>query len=192
MIRYRRVLKSYLRRRGKTLKRRNFTSRNGKFFAEFCINEKGTNCFYFDVSLETRIVSWTKNAAPVQGCQMVCFQTKDPNLGKFWRVLHWKTLVYIVDTWPILRSLIIFYEQFYQTGNLVLFVVIWYIFSRFGILYQEKSGNPAPVESDTLNRAASFLCKMLMKGANFWYTLCDDGIYIFTRWAARRRRRIRI
>jgi hypothetical protein len=22
------------------------------------------------------------------------------------------------------------------------FVVIWYIFSRFGILYQEKSGNP--------------------------------------------------
>jgi hypothetical protein len=24
-----------------------------------------------------------------------------------------------------------------------LLVVIWYIFSRFGILYQEKSGNPA-------------------------------------------------
>jgi hypothetical protein len=21
-----------------------------------------------------------------QGCQMVCFQTKNPNLGKFWRV----------------------------------------------------------------------------------------------------------
>jgi hypothetical protein len=25
-------------------------------------------------------------------------------------------------------------------------MVIWYIFSRFGILHQEKSGNPAPVE----------------------------------------------
>jgi hypothetical protein len=25
-----------------------------------------------------------------QGCQMVCFQTKNPNLGKFWRVLQWK------------------------------------------------------------------------------------------------------
>jgi hypothetical protein len=26
---------------------------------------------------------------------------------------------------------------------LVYFTVIWYIFPRFGILYQEKSGNPA-------------------------------------------------
>jgi hypothetical protein len=29
-------------------------------------------------------------------------------------------------------------------GLLVYFVVIWYIFPRFGILYKEKSGNPAP------------------------------------------------
>jgi hypothetical protein len=28
-------------------------------------------------------------------------------------------------------------------GNLVYFVVIWYIFPRFGILDQGKSGNPA-------------------------------------------------
>jgi hypothetical protein len=28
-------------------------------------------------------------------------------------------------------------------GHLVYFVVIWYISPRFGILYQEKSGNPA-------------------------------------------------
>jgi hypothetical protein len=28
-------------------------------------------------------------------------------------------------------------------GHLVYFVVIWYISRRFGILYQEKSGNPA-------------------------------------------------
>jgi hypothetical protein len=27
-------------------------------------------------------------------------------------------------------------------GHLLQFVVIWYIFPRFGILYQEKSGNP--------------------------------------------------
>jgi hypothetical protein len=27
-------------------------------------------------------------------------------------------------------------------GHLVYFVVIWYISPRFGILYQEKSGNP--------------------------------------------------
>jgi hypothetical protein len=38
--------------------------------------------------------------------------------------------------WSILRPL----ETFY--GHLVYFVVIWYIFPRFGILDQEKSGNP--------------------------------------------------
>jgi hypothetical protein len=44
-----------------------------------------------------------------QGCQMVCFQTKNPNLGKFWRVLQWKMLVYFVDTWSILQYFVIFY-----------------------------------------------------------------------------------
>jgi hypothetical protein len=29
-----------------------------------------------------------------QGCQMVFFQTKNPNLGKFCRALEWKSLVY--------------------------------------------------------------------------------------------------
>jgi hypothetical protein len=30
----------------------------------------------------------------LQGCQMVCFQTQNPNLGKFWRALEWKMLVH--------------------------------------------------------------------------------------------------
>jgi hypothetical protein len=41
--------------------------------------------------------------------------------------------------WPLgqfLRSIGIFYVQ------LVYLVVVWYIFPRFGLLYQEKSGNP--------------------------------------------------
>jgi hypothetical protein len=29
-------------------------------------------------------------------------------------------------------------------GHLIYFVIIWYIFFHFGMLYQEKSGNPAP------------------------------------------------
>jgi hypothetical protein len=33
----------------------------------------------------------------VQGCQMVCFQTKNPNLGKFWKALEWKSLFFL---WP--------------------------------------------------------------------------------------------
>jgi hypothetical protein len=71
-----------------------------------------------------------------QGCQMVCFQTKGPNLGKFWRVLQWKILVYILTIWSILRPSEVFY------GHLVYFVVIWYISPRFGMLYHEKTGNP--------------------------------------------------
>jgi hypothetical protein len=67
---------------------------------------------------------------------MVCFQTKNINLGKFLGVLQWKILVYFMAIWYILWPFEIFY------GHLVYFVVIWYISSRFGILYQEKSGNP--------------------------------------------------
>jgi hypothetical protein len=39
--------------------------------------------------------------------------------------------------WNILRAVAIFYDQ------LVRFALSWYIFSCFGIMYQEKSGNPA-------------------------------------------------
>jgi hypothetical protein len=67
---------------------------------------------------------------------MVCFQTKNPNWGRFWRFLQWKILAYIFIIWSILRPLEILY------GHLVHFVVIWYILPRFGICCQENSGNP--------------------------------------------------
>jgi hypothetical protein len=79
---------------------------------------------------------------------MVCFQTKNPNLGKFCGVLLWKILVYFMANWSILRPLEIFY------GHLVYFVVLWYNFPRFGILDQEKSGNPAL--DSTLYRQQAF------------------------------------
>jgi hypothetical protein len=72
-----------------------------------------------------------------EGCQMAYFQTKNPNLAKFWRVLQWKMLVNYMAIWSIVRLLGIF------CGHLVYFMVIWYIFPRFGMLYQEKSGNTA-------------------------------------------------
>jgi hypothetical protein len=43
-----------------------------------------------------------------QGCQMVYFKTKNPELGKFWRALDWKNdifychLEYFTDIWDIL------------------------------------------------------------------------------------------
>jgi hypothetical protein len=66
---------------------------------------------------------------------MVSFQTKYPTLGKFWRALDWKMLIYFMTIWNILQTLGIFYDY------LVHFVFIWYIFSGFGIIHQEKSGN---------------------------------------------------
>jgi hypothetical protein len=73
---------------------------------------------------------------------MVYFQIKNTNLGKFWKVLQRKMLVFL---W----SFRLFYSQ------MVYFMAIWYIwwplgmfggllvyFSRFGMLYREKSGNP--------------------------------------------------
>jgi hypothetical protein len=43
---------------------------------------------------------------------MVCFQTKNPNLGKFWRALDWKLLIYFMAIWNILWRFGIFYDHF--------------------------------------------------------------------------------
>jgi hypothetical protein len=67
---------------------------------------------------------------------MVYFQTKNPNVGKFWRVLQWKMLVYFMAILSILQP----FGKFY--GHFVYFPQFWYIFPRFGMLHQEKSGNP--------------------------------------------------
>jgi hypothetical protein len=68
---------------------------------------------------------------------MVCFQPENPNLGKFWRALERKMLVYVMAIWNILRSFGICI--LWPFGNVE---VIWYICPRFGKLCQEKSGNP--------------------------------------------------
>jgi hypothetical protein len=67
---------------------------------------------------------------------MVSFQTKNPDLGKFWWALDWKILICFMAIWNILHTFKIFYD------HLVHFVFNWYIFSGFGIVQQEKSGNP--------------------------------------------------
>jgi hypothetical protein len=56
---------------------------------------------------------------------MVCFQSKNPNLGKFWSAIDWKMLIYFMAVWNILLR----FGRF--SGHLVHFVFIWYIFSVF-------------------------------------------------------------
>jgi hypothetical protein len=62
----------------------------------------------------------------LQGCQMVSFQTKNPSFGKCWRALDWKMLTCFMAVWNILQTFGIFYD------HLAHFVLIWYIFCRFG------------------------------------------------------------
>jgi hypothetical protein len=67
---------------------------------------------------------------------MDSFQAKNPNLGKFCMALDGKLLIYIYFSafWNILLIFGIFYDQL---------VHIVFIFPDFGIMYPEKSGNPA-------------------------------------------------
>jgi hypothetical protein len=51
---------------------------------------------------------------------MVSFQTKNANLGKFWRALDWKMLIYIMAIWNILQTFGVFYD------HLVHFFLFWY------------------------------------------------------------------
>jgi hypothetical protein len=61
---------------------------------------------------------WDRFISLKQGCQMVYFQTKTPNLGKLWRALEWKMLVYL-----------------WSFGNLV---KLWY-FSPVGVNFIKKN-----------------------------------------------------
>jgi hypothetical protein len=67
---------------------------------------------------------------------MVSFQTKNPNLDKFWRALDRKMLIYFMAVWNILQTFGIFYD------HLVHFVSIWYIFSRFWYHVPRKIWQP--------------------------------------------------
>jgi hypothetical protein len=83
-----------------------------------------------------------KDRDPIQGCQMVSFQTKNPNLDIFWSALDWKMLIYFKAICNISPTLEIFYDHMYGT-----FCVHLVHFSGFGIMYQERSGNPDPIQS---------------------------------------------
>jgi hypothetical protein len=84
---------------------------------------------------------------------MGCFRTKNTNLGKFWRALDVKMLIYFwpfgifyghleyfMDIWNILWTFGTFYGQFYD--HLVHFVLIWYIFFQFWYHVPRKIWQP--------------------------------------------------
>jgi dTDP-4-dehydrorhamnose 3,5-epimerase-like enzyme len=54
----------------------------------------------------TKVISVTRYMRGV--VRWLHFQTKNPNLGKFWRVLKWKMLVFLMAIRNTLRQLGIF------------------------------------------------------------------------------------
>jgi hypothetical protein len=60
---------------------------------------------------------------PNSGCQMVYVHTKNPNLSLLLKAFELK-----------------FFGIFY--GHFGILKVVWYIFSRYGMLHLEKYGNP--------------------------------------------------
>jgi hypothetical protein len=68
---------------------------------------------------------------------MVSFNTKNTNLGEFWRALEWKMLVHFMTILNILHVFGIFY------GQGVILCTFGIFSSHFGTLYLDRSGNPA-------------------------------------------------
>jgi hypothetical protein len=65
-----------------------------------------------------------------QGCQMVYFQKQNQNLGKFWRVLQWKILVYFMAIWSIFRPFGILLALWYILWSFGVFSLLCYILTR--------------------------------------------------------------
>jgi hypothetical protein len=66
----------------------------------------------------------------MMGCQMVYFQTKIPNLGKFRRVLQWKMLVFLWAFGKFYGHLVYFMAMGIFDDFLVYFFTFWYVVER--------------------------------------------------------------
>jgi hypothetical protein len=69
---------------------------------------------------------------PIQGCQMIYFQTKIPNLGKFRNSLELKSSVHTYIQWPfeLYDGLLVCFMAIWKFScNLVYFPLFWYMYS---------------------------------------------------------------
>jgi hypothetical protein len=103
-----------------------------------------------DLQLVVRAASW------------YIFTPKITILGKFWRALEWKMLVYFMPIWNILRAFGICY------GHLV---ILWHFciyFPHFGTLCRDKSGNPACCRFLQINFSCNESLSSSNKGTHVW------------------------
>jgi hypothetical protein len=91
---------------------------------QFFDKENETRKIYCPINFKRRkkgaivILSFFSDASSCdeedQGCQMVCFQTKNPNLDKFCRASGWKMLICFMAIWNILWPFGIFMTIWYN------------------------------------------------------------------------------
>jgi hypothetical protein len=82
---------------------------------------------------------------------MVYFKTKNSNLGKFWRAIEWKMLVYVTAIWHTLWPFAKMYGHLVKCmvigkmyGHLVKCMVIWCSLWSFGMFGPRKIWQPCP------------------------------------------------
>jgi hypothetical protein len=101
----------------------------------FLASDGGTYSSCDEVSSSDSSSESANDVDTLQGCQIVSFQTKNTTMGKFWRALDWKMLIYFRAIWNILQTW--FYDHLEHFFGVV-------------IMYQEKSGNHGTVMAGML------------------------------------------
>jgi hypothetical protein len=73
---------------------------------------------------------------------MVYFQTENPNLGTFWRVLAWQMLLYFTIIWNIFMAILHNLWQFgIVCGHLVYLFPFWYVWTKKHLAATVQSGS---------------------------------------------------
>jgi hypothetical protein len=98
------------------------------------------------------VISITKKFASRAGLPD---QTENPNLGKFWRALQWKALVYLLP-FGLFHGQLVNFNTIWSTsqpigkfnGHLVHFVVVWFL--PFWYVVPKKIWQPCSQEEKTL------------------------------------------
>jgi hypothetical protein len=103
-----------------------------KFWIDFCA---ATTSWEF--TFKYFLIIRTSPSYVWQGCQMVSFQTKNPNFGKFWKASEWKMFVYFMTIWNIFGHLVLFMAVFVY----LVFDHLVY-FSHFGMFGPRKIWQP--------------------------------------------------
>jgi hypothetical protein len=102
---------------------------------------------FWYVWTKKNLATLTYNYLSKQDCQMVYFQTKKLNLGKFRRTLDCKMLIYFMVIWNILRTFGISFDRLVHTS------VHWVLFPDLGsytkknlaTLFRKKTSGRSPL-----------------------------------------------